>query len=506
MKLKSMRKVFSGLVLVFMVFALVSCSSSTTDDSNGGDADGGDADGDGDGSSSGTGSGNTACNFTLGSSLYDDGASGNGEDTQATADSGLIQTADLVYLGAFRLPGEEGVEGTFSYGANAMTYYPTNDSLFITGHDRTDAFPTGSQVAEVDTPDPVNSKDVNALPTAEFIQNFADATGSFFNTYNELPRVGLAYIHTDEVGDKIYMSFGQHFHESEEDAVPTHSWFDINLSSPNPQGAWYVGNRSLYSTDAYMFEIYHTWADTNASGRYLATGRSRDGGWSGHGPALYAIAPWLEGNPPANCAQLEVTTLLQYSTSAEDANLTATANNYQHPDVWEGGAWLTDAGGKSAVIFAGTKSTGTKYWYGYIDSESTDPCVDVDIVDQFTACRNSDGTACPDTDLAGCDNPVTYRGWWSERFDAQIIFYDPANLAAVAAGSMKPYAPQPYAVLDIDEYLILQTGVEEADIGVGNYRKNRVGDIAFDRTNRRLYILEQFADGTKPVVHVWRVD
>jgi len=37
-------------------------------------------------------------------------------------------------------------------------------------------------------------------------------------------------------------------------------------------------------------------------------------------------------------------------------------------------------------------------------------------------------------------------------------------------------------------------------------RRNRIGDVAYDRANGLLYILELFADGAKPVVHVWRVN
>jgi hypothetical protein len=32
-----------------------------------------------------------------------------------------------------------------------------------------------------------------------------------------------------------------------------------------------------------------------------------------------------------------------------------------------------------------------------------------------------------------------------------------------------------------------------------------VCDVAYDRGNGLLYVLELFADGAKPVVHVWRV-
>jgi hypothetical protein len=36
-------------------------------------------------------------------------------------------------------------------------------------------------------------------------------------------------------------------------------------------------------------------------------------------------------------------------------------------------------------------------------------------------------------------------------------------------------------------------------------RCSRIGNISFDQENGLRYVLELYADGTKPVVHVWRV-
>ena len=101
---------------------------------------------------------------------------------------------------------------------------------------------------------------------------------------------------------------------------------------------------------------------------------------------------------------------------------------------------------------------------------------------------------------------VSARGWWSSRFDAQFIFYDPADLAQVAAGTLQPWQPQPYASLDIDAVLYLAPPEWEWEtLGPGDQRRYRIGDVAFGRANGRLYVLELFADGGKPVVHVWQV-
>jgi len=79
----------------------------------------------------------------------------------------------------------------------------------------------------------------------------------------------------------------------------------------------------------------------------------------------------------------------------------------------------------------------------------------------------------------------------------QIVFYDPADLAAVARGEMETWEPQPYAMLDVDEILY---HVESSQ------QKYHLGAASFDRQRGLLYVFEVLADDAKPFVHVWRVD
>ena len=454
-------------------------------------------------------------------------------NTMATADfsltplseilTQLVQPVDFHYLGAFRLPGGFERPATFAYGGNAMTFNPDGDSsgasdgfpgsLFIIGHERMPygELPNGNQFAEVNIPEPVASKNPDTLNTANFIQEFRDAAQGLFATYDEIPRIGIQYLSTPATGPRIHIAWGQHFHESPEDQAPTHAWIGPNLSSPDPRGTWYIGDQSLYSVNGYMFEIPASWADAHAQGRYLGTGRYRDGGWSGQGPQLFAYRPWIDnsGTPAVSGTHLQETVLLRYVSSTESEDVVnRSLNGYQHPDEWEGGAWITTTTGKSAVLFAGTKGTGAKYWYGWAHPAGPEhPCIETEFLGQYTLCRLADGTPCPSEDLNGCQGHSDYRGWWSTRFDAQFILYDPADLVKVASGEMEAWEPQPYAVIDIDDCLLDNPArVEEGMLGTGAQRKFRIGDVAYDRNNGLLYVLEHFADETKPVVHVWRVN
>jgi hypothetical protein len=424
-----------------------------------------------------------------------------------------LQPSNFQYLGAFRLPGGNDRPATCAYGGNAMTFNPNGDpsgvndgfpgSLFVTGHDRLPygELPNGSQIAEISIPIPVVSGNIQDLNQASFLQEFRNAAQGLFDSLSEIPRIGMQYLSNPATGPKIHLAWGQHFQEDSPTQLPSHAWINANLSSPSPQGTWYIG---------YMFDISASWADLYAGSRYLATGRYRDGGWSGQGPSLFAYRPWIDtsGTPAPSGTHLAETVLLQYeSSTVSDDVINHSLNGYQHADEWEGGAWITTTTGKSGVIFAGTKGTGAKYWYGWINPAGSDiPCVETAYVNEFTTCRLANGSPCPAEDLSGCTGHTDYRGWWSSRFDAQFILYDPSSFARVSSGEIQPWEPQPYAVVDIDDYLFLNPShIEEEMLGTGAQRRYRIGDVAYDRNNDLIYVLELFSDEAKPVVHVWRV-
>jgi hypothetical protein len=431
----------------------------------------------------------------------------------------LLQPDDFQYLGAFRLPVGDMRPETFEYGGNAITFYPDGDpsdtgdgfpgSLFITGHDRLayGELPDGSRFAEVSIPSPVQSHNLDALNRAAYLQPLTDVAAGFFVGLDEIPRIGLQFLDTPATGPLLHVAWGQHFQP--DNPAPSHAWFNLDLANPHMQGSWFVSERYPYSVNGYMFDIPIEWADTYVGGRYLATGRYRDGGWSGMGPALFAYRPWVDdqGTPAPDGALLDSVILLHYVDSNTTDQITGSMIGYQHPDEWEGGAWLTTSDGRSAVLFVGTKSVGEKYWYGWVNPNGVEfPCVETAFVGEFDVCRLADGTPCLPEDLQGCDGHNDYRGWWSSQFVARFILYNPDDLAQVAMGELSPEQPQPYAHLDIDQMLFLNPDNVELDmLGIGVQRRGRIGDAAYDRANQLLYVMELFADGAQPVVHVWKL-
>ncbi|MCP4110235.1 MAG: hypothetical protein GY749_32725 [Desulfobacteraceae bacterium] len=409
--------------------------------------------------------------------------------------TGLVQPSDLEYQGAFRLPDVSG-ECNWTYSGHAMTCYPDGDpggqddgypgSIFSVGNDAVCQY-----ISEISIPEPVisSNKNLDELNTATTLQDFHDIRGGMFGDFQNLviPRVGLEYLppQGSQTTGKLHFCWAQHIQDFE----ASHGWCELTLSNPQPAGPWIIGNYTNYVTNDYIFGIPKEWADANLPGMYLATGRSREGPWSGRGPALFAYSPWNDGNPPGQNAVLSsVTPLLLYGIQEPDTPEISTGdsmemNDYQDSDHWYGGAWLT-AGSNAAVIFAGTKAVG-KSWYGFANG----------VVWPYD-CADHDPPTCPEYPAWPYDD----RGFWADGYKGQIIFYNPDDLADVAIGTKQTWEPQPYASLDINQHLF------DPEIDITRYKRDIIGSTGFDRTNGLLYIIEKLADGDKSIIHVWKVN
>ena len=397
----------------------------------------------------------------------------------------VLMPDDLEYLGAFRLPEASG-GSNWEYSGQGLTYYPDGDpdgpddgfpgSLFGFGHDH------HVQVSEFSIPVPVISKNLDDLNTAVTLQPFADISGGLFDPEAmDLPVADLAYLPPQTTGDtgKLYFTFGQHFQDFE----PSHGWAKLDLSNPRPVGPWTFDRYTNYVTNDYLFDIPMDWAAAYTPGQLLATGRFREGVWGGYGPTLFAYSPPADGST----AVTSVTPLLLYGI--QESGLTDIVtddgmqmNGYQLADHWLGGAWL-GGGNKSAVVFVGTKAL-KHSWYGFANG----------VVWEYDCAEQSPPT-CPDPP----DWPYDNRGYWAEDYQAQIIFFNPADLGAVARGEMQTWEPQPYATLVLDDYLFNPV------LDYADYKRDLVAAAAFDREHGFLFVVERLADEYKSLIHVWRV-
>ncbi|MBN1888681.1 MAG: putative Ig domain-containing protein [Thermoflexales bacterium] len=387
------------------------------------------------------------------------------------ASGALIQPMDFVYLGAFRLPNETAGDVSWSYGGYGMSYYPNGDagntdaypgSLFSISD-----YPNNNYVSEFSIPVPLISagKNLGDLPTATTLQPFADITGGrqISGLQDSLTVVDIQYYPRQgaQTSDKLYWVMFEYYMPEDEIG---HGWSELTLATPQAQGAWRLGDFPTSGANKYLFEIPTAWADAYTPGRYLAAGRNRipnDGSW---GPALYAFGPWNDGNPPANGSSVTATQMLYYPFDYDNYFIDHMIRDYSHADEWDDGAWLT-VGERSAVMFAGIKSLRREYELEYYGEDNVD------------ACGNS-------------------KGWHAEPYYAAVLFYDPAMLAAAVQGEIAPYEIQPYAMLNLEDYMFQQ-----------GCRRQILGGVGYDRQRGLVYVLEKevMDDDAKPIVHVFQL-
>ena len=398
----------------------------------------------------------------------------------AQTSSALIDPFTISYLGAFRVPVvDDGSYGTFDYSDAALAYYPNGDaggatdgypgSLFINSH------PYASKVAELTIPAPSTSRTLSDLPVAQILQPFTQVRGGLAAGFI----MGMTYLPSE---NRIYFTSSDDYLDggcapinlSAPLIAPALGSFLPTLSSPAPEGAWYlkVGSTVIhpYMTSRYIFDVPKAFADSYLGGRTLASGRHR--GWcSTNGPQIYSWASVAASNP-ANKTALPATTLLQYGTDSQSVNGFSPTNNYQ------GAAFLT-AGTQSAVLISGLiEFDPARAYYGY---------------DNWKVSTDCDGIVpfpCTGT-----------RGWRAADPHPAMQFYNPADLAAVASGQKQSWQLQPYATLNLLPYML------KAYPPTMNVNSSEGETIvsSFDRARGLIYVTETRVDGLRPVVHVFRI-
>lgn len=388
-----------------------------------------------------------------------------------TASAGRLSPDDLAYRGAFALP-----EGdAWLYAGHALAYYPAGDpagpadgfpgSLYVVGHAHT------QHVGEIGIPAPALATDLAALPRAPLLRQEPDITGGHLADcvyYDESGQrqaceyrevAGLAYLPTVE---KIAWNLRDWYNVGGYD-LDSLGWSDLDMR--NAQGVWHIGTRFDLvfhngRTSGYLFTAPAAFAEMHLSGRWLLAGNQRTAGAFGgsQGPALFALAPWAHSLPPAPRAEIEALALLYYPEviACLDDPAQCGFPGYRADDIWGGGAWVT-AGDRSAALFFGRKGLGANY-YG----------------------DGRPGDCSP------------YKGWHSDPYQPQVLFYHPDDLAAVAVGNRNPWEALPYATYTPDVLFDPACGTLSA--------------VACDSARRLIYATETHGetDG-QVVVHVWEV-
>ena len=423
---------------------------------------------------------------------------------------------DIVYLGAFKLPeGNEVIKdgkrvsgSSWSYSGDGMTYNPLgnpNDdnslpgSLLGIGHAQ-----TYFHVSEISIPKPVNSRNIDDLPTAKTLQQFKDIGVEVPEQGNGWYKGDLVYIPNpkDHALDKIYYAWRSIYTH-----IKTANFGRADLIGlTNKEGQWVIGDidgsPQQLGYGRFLFTAPQEWADKNTKGMNIITGSFQSGGGSTFGISLFAIdMPKIDEPGLPNHAELDYITLLEYGpleyykTTDYKYDVDFYPNsmyNNNKASFWEGADWIS-TGDKSAIVISGSQAYGLE-WYGFDDGTI-----------YYPEKHQEDKTIYEGKGEKG------HRASYTKGL---FLFYDPEDLAKVAREEILSWQPQPYAVLEFNPYAYKTTG--------GGTRED-LGAIAFDKEHGYLYAFEPKGEegktiydnktgkynteksSRKSIVHVWKV-
>jgi len=388
-------------------------------------------------------------------------------DDPSTLSVGRVTEADLTYRGAFLVPsvewsGNDDDPARFGFGGNVTAFNPYGDpnneddfagSMFMTG------FVRNPHVAEISIPTPEpHDGSTTGLPVAEFLQPFAEITGGRAETLigsEDVGGLGEYRIGGLEVvdgpgGRRLHWTAWQWFDVSDHDN-PGHGHSSLDLSNPDPEGPWYLGDLEGYTTAGYVFSVPQDVADDSLGGRELIAGfheKEPDASSMSQGSPFVAFSP-----PDTAAAEARIADPLELA-------------NYRFPDEqvdgfsetgrMPGAAWVSTTDGRSAVVTVGNEN----------QLETGD-------------CTSEE------------QPPLDFYG-------PKLTFYDTSDLAAVAAGSGAAHEVAPYLDWDPSEHLIPTCGVQ-------------ITSISVDAEAGLVYIVQILADTSRdefdflPVIHVFDV-
>ena len=388
---------------------------------------------------------------------------------------------DFAYAGGFRLPQTPAED--WSWASSGLAWRPDGNpeanpatelpgSLYALSHSQ-------AGIGAVTIPKPMRSPNLAAWPRARTLIPVRDIWPRVYGGRPypsggaDWPVASLAY-HPggNGVGARLYYGICNFY--GTDAAAPTHGWFDLGLAAGH--GAWYIGglppaNVAPSLTARYACPIPSAWANRHAGGRSLLIGNNflSGGPEIRNGPNVYAIAPWASGSLPANGAALPATLLLQYSPIGE---ITRQVPNWRIDRNAEGAAWI-EWGGQSALAISYRRPLGDG-WYGD---------------------RSGNNFTYFNIPLP----PSEGEGAGATRWRNELMLYNPADLAAVAAGTKEPWEPLPYATYDLAQFSFATNRADPES-----------GAICF-ATNGYLFYLEHNGDelgeaAVNGLVHVWRVE
>jgi hypothetical protein len=372
-----------------------------------------------------------------------------------------LASSDLVYRGAFRLPAQVSDQKTFAYGGTALAYNPAHHSLFAVGHD------WYQLTAEVTIPRAVRSSSLRDLRRARFRQPFADATGGKADeTGGTGNKIGGQLVYRGRLYGSVYV----YYDAAGEQMVSHWARPSTSLAGATAKGLYRVGTVGAGFVSGFLAEVPRRW-------RRLLGGPALTGNCcipiisrTSFGPAAFAFDPARLGVGRSVSAR----PLVYYPQKHPTIGAWDGSWNPAKGVFFGGGTTIRGVAfprGARSVLFFGTQGVGT-FCYG----EGTDQ-------------RSLEGTPTPDGTKWCYDPDGSSKGTHAYPYVAEVWAYDAATLRAVRKGRKRPWQVKPYATWRL-----------RLPFGSG-----QIGGAAYDPASGRIYVSQQYGDGTQPLIHVFKV-
>jgi hypothetical protein len=373
----------------------------------------------------------------------------------------LLQFADLVYAGAFRLPRTALNGDDFSHGGRPFTYNPARNSLFVGSR--------GGRIAEVSIPQLVSSANPESLLFSSYLQGFNDPLeGNIWQVASD--GAGIEGILVQ--GGAFYGTAAIYYDANNIQRV-SHYTRSTDLASRSFGGlvpVWRADHLGFVA--GYLAAIPPEWQAT-LGGRAITGQCCTPIAWkTSWGPSAFAINPTDIGSRSLVAA----TPLLYYSAD--------------HPTLghWNQTGLVYGATTRmsGAAIIAGTR---TALFFG---STGTGPAC----YGNGTSTQSLHGTPSPDGSIWCYDPTSTDKGSHAYPYRYQIWAYDLNEFAAVKEGRKQPWEVMPYGVWPFD------LPVPEPHA--------RLGGIAYDPARQMLYLSQMFGDmdtfANRALIHALRIN
>ncbi|HWF86218.1 MAG TPA: HYR domain-containing protein [Vicinamibacterales bacterium] len=385
----------------------------------------------------------------------------------------LVQQSNLVYQGAFRLPGGSD-DSNFVFGGQALAYNPANNSLFVEA-----AAINPQVVGEVTIPATlVNSATLSSLTVATVLQTPTDPTEGHLTgsqTGGSVP-AGLAGLLVNN--GQLYGAAGIYY-DANNELSSSHYSRSTNLGVKSFDGFHALWNSTQQGfVSGYLAAIPSAW-------QTLLHGDIFSGNF---GQPIVTRESWGPDAIAWSSADFDSTTTIPATPLVYYTGTNDTLGSWNGQNVNFG---MTSAG-TGAAFPVGTRSLLVVGLTGlgpacYGEGTSNQALAGQPVGDGAIYCYDP-------TDSAKGTHAYPYR--WN------VWAYDANDLQGVVNGSKTPWTPTPYANFG----LTFPSGTPGMNNGLPN-----IGGVAYDPATNRLFVAQLGVDpgpygyAARPLIHVFKI-